>query len=243
MATSTGNGIDATRLFGSLVESRRQKTSRLHVLTLQIALAVHALALGVVLVRSWLEIPPIDAPSVKVDFATVTPPPPPPPAPPKPAAPTPAPKQETPPPTGMVEPVEMPDIIVTERIPDPEPSSGVVGGVEGGVEGGVLGGVPGGVLDSGPFRIGGPATLPVLVHKVQPAYPPLAMNARVQGVVKLEALIRKDGSIADIRPLKKLSMGLTEAAIEAVRQWRYKPGELNGIPVDFYLEVEVLFRL
>ena len=237
--------LNGPSLFGSLIESRREQTSRLRVLTLQIAVAVHAVVLGVVLVRSWLEVPPIGEPSLQVDFANVTPPPPPPPpAPPKPATPQVEPRAEVPAPTEMLQPMEMPEIVDVERIPEPEPSSGVEGGVEGGVKGGVLGGVPGGVVQEvGPYRIGGPATPPMEVHKVQPVYPRLAQTARVQGVVVLEALIRRDGSVADIRPVKTLSMGLTEAAIEAVRQWRYRPAELNGVPVEYYLEVIVRFTL
>lgn len=245
MARAGAEALNESRLFESLVESRHERPSRLRILTLQIALAIHVVALGIILVRSWLEVPPIGEPSVKIDFATIAPPPPPPPAaPPKPVAPQVAPKSEVTPPTEMTQPLEMPEIIVTDRFPEPEPSFGVEGGVEGGVAGGVAGGIPGGVVqESGPYRVGGRATAPVRVHKVPPVYPRLAQTARVQGVVVLEALIRKDGSVADIRPVQELSMGLTEAAIEAVRQWRYEPGNLNGVPVEFFLVVTVSFRL
>lgn len=237
----------AKRLFGSLVESRRDRSPHGHFVALQIAIMAHALVFCFILVQHWLSVPPIAEPPLQVSFAHIAeppppPPPPPPPAPPKPVTPKVVPKVDVPPPTEMVEPIEMPEIIMTDPIPEDTLEVGVEGGVEGGVPGGVLGGVPGGT-PSGPYRLGGPATPPVLFHQVQPTYPPRALAARMQGVVRLEAIIRKDGTVGEIQTVKPLPMGLTEAAIDAVRQWRYKPGELNGTPVEFSLMVEVRFRL
>ena len=108
----------------------------------------------------------------------------------------------------------------------------MVGGVPGGVPGGAMGGVLGGMLSSTPVAI--PKAAPqrvrvsqgvsqgLLIHKVQPAYPPLARSARIQGSVVLQALIGKDGSIQNLRVVSGHPM-LTNSALEAVRQWKYKP--------------------
>ncbi len=81
-----------------------------------------------------------------------------------------------------------------------------------------------------------------LVHKVVPTYPPLARTARVQGAVILQAMISKSGTIEDLKLLSGHPM-LTAAAIEAVRQWRYRPYVLNGEPVEVETEITVNFSL
>ncbi len=81
-----------------------------------------------------------------------------------------------------------------------------------------------------------------LVHKVVPAYPPLARTARIQGVVILQAMISKSGAIENLRLLSGHPM-LAPAAIEAVRQWRYRPYILNGEPVEVETQITVNFSL
>jgi protein TonB len=81
-----------------------------------------------------------------------------------------------------------------------------------------------------------------LVHKVQPAYPALARSARIQGVVVLEAMISKQGTIENLRLLSGHPM-LAPAAIDAVRQWRYRPYILNGEPVEVETQITVNFAL
>jgi protein TonB len=77
---------------------------------------------------------------------------------------------------------------------------------------------------------------------VQPVYPPLARQARIQGKVLLQAVISKDGSIENLRLINGHPM-LTQAAMDAVKQWKYKPYLLNGEPVEVETQVEVNFTL
>lgn len=81
-----------------------------------------------------------------------------------------------------------------------------------------------------------------LIRKVQPAYPPLARAARIQGVVVLAAIIGKEGTIENLHVLSGHPM-LTAAAIDAVRQWRYRPYILNGEPVEVETQITVNFSL
>lgn len=144
-------------------------------------------------------------------------------------------------------------ILITEDKEQPVASSGVVGGVPGGVPGGQMGGVIGGIISSTPVavpkvatpqrvRVSAGVTEGLLIHKVQPQYPPLARSARIQGTVVLQAVIGKDGTIQNLRAVSGHPM-LTPAAIEAVKQWRYKPYFLNGEPVEVDTQITVNFTL
>jgi periplasmic protein TonB len=81
-----------------------------------------------------------------------------------------------------------------------------------------------------------------LIRKVQPVYPALARSARIQGVVLLQATISKEGTIENLRVLSGHPL-LTAAAIDAVRQWRYRPYVLNGVPVGVETQITVNFSL
>jgi protein TonB len=81
-----------------------------------------------------------------------------------------------------------------------------------------------------------------LIRRVQPIYPPLARSARVQGSVVLSALISKAGTIENLRALSGHPM-LVAAAIEAVRQWRYRPYILNAEPIEVETQITVSFSL
>lgn len=81
-----------------------------------------------------------------------------------------------------------------------------------------------------------------LIHKVLPTYPPLARSARIQGQVVLQAVISKQGVIENLRVLAGHPM-LVPAAIEAVRQWRYRPYVLNNEPVEVETQITVNFSL
>jgi protein TonB len=124
---------------------------------------------------------------------------------------------------------------------------GVIGGVIGGVLGGVPGGVPGGMLDQPLYAGFGGVTNPELIasSKKLPVYPELARRAKVQGQVILQAVVHKDGTVGEITVLKNpgAKLGFDEAAISAVKQWRYKPGLQNGKPVDVYFTIIVDFYL
>jgi periplasmic protein TonB len=189
----------------------------------------------------------------------VAPPPPPPPPPPPAAAPVKIVKQiqsdlvngQLRTPTKIPQKVQM---IKEDEAPPPEMSTGgVVGGVPGGVPGGQMGGVIGGIISSTPVAVPKVATPQrvrvslgvsqgLLVKRVQPNYPPLARQARIQGQVLLQAEISKDGTIENLRLISGHPM-LAPAAIEAVKQWRYRPYMLNGEPVAVETQVQVNFTL
>jgi protein TonB len=188
-----------------------------------------------------------------VEPAEVAPPPPPPPpppaaairTPPKPIAP-PAPIVED---TKLVAPIEVPEQIA----PEPEAfSTGLEGGVPGGVEGGVPGGVVGGVvggLPQGPahaeapvVRVGGKIVAPKLIKEVRPVYPDLALMARVSAIVIMEARVDIHGNVKQVTVLRGHQL-FDDAAVAAVKQWRYKPLLLNGVPTEFILTVTVAFRV
>jgi protein TonB len=82
----------------------------------------------------------------------------------------------------------------------------------------------------------------LLIRKVNPTYPPLARQARISGTVILRAVISKDGSIENLSLVSGHPM-LAPAAIDAVKQWKYKPYLLNGEPVEVDTEVQVNFTL
>jgi protein TonB len=117
----------------------------------------------------------------------------------------------------------------------------VVGGVVGGVPGGVLGGVLGGT-GTAPLVVGGDVTAPELIHRVEPEYPELARLGRLQGKVILEAIINKDGDVEQIKVLRG-NQQFNDAAMEAVRQWKYRPALQSGRPVAVYFTVVVEFSL
>jgi protein TonB len=94
----------------------------------------------------------------------------------------------------------------------------------------------------GPLRVGTGVAEAKLIFGPSPVYPPLAKIARSQGVVKLEATIAADGSIRNLRVVSGPPL-LVNAAIEAVRQWRYRPTLLNGVAVEVLTEIDVNFSL
>ena len=135
-------------------------------------------------------------------------------------------------------------------------------GVLGGVPGGVVGGAPIGVLSAVPSS---PHSVPVLskipdpapvkrirvasrvveanlIHDVPPQYPPEAGRARIEGAVVLLATIGTDGSVKDVRIESGLPI-LAQAAIDAVRQWRYKPYLIDGEPVEVDSRITINFTL
>jgi len=81
-----------------------------------------------------------------------------------------------------------------------------------------------------------------LIHRVQPEYPALAKQARIQGTVVLRAVINREGTIQDLQVLSGHPL-LVQAAINAVRQWRYRPYYLNDQAVEVETQVTVNFTL
>jgi len=210
-----------------------------------LSLAAHAAAVLAILAATILG--PVVLPglaSANPDYYIITlPPPPPPPAPRPPssepsvtppnpnAAPTEAPVGIAPEPetpfdlgpaidlgTGVVPGITTIDAIVGEPPPPPRP------------------------VVQEPVRPGGNVRPPTKVHDVAPVYPPLALAARVQGSVILEAIIDTDGRVQSVRVLRSPPT-LAAAAVEAVRQWQYTPTLLNGTPVPVIMTVTVMFQL
>lgn len=92
------------------------------------------------------------------------------------------------------------------------------------------------------FRISQGVSEGMLTRRVQPVYPPQAFQMRVQGAVEMEAVISKTGSIANVKVLRGDAV-LSRAAVNAVRQWKYKPYYLNGEPVEVQTQITVNFKL
>jgi protein TonB len=90
--------------------------------------------------------------------------------------------------------------------------------------------------------VGGDIKEPKLLNRVEPTYPTIAKTAKVQGLVIIEATIGTDGRVKDAHVLRPVPL-LDEAALAAVKQWRYTPTSLGGVPVEVLLVVTVNFTL
>lgn len=151
--------------------------------------------------------------------------------------------------------------IIKEDDTPPPMISGVVGGVPGGVPGGSVGGVIGGIISAAPvapppppkveapkpaapqrIRVGGNVQKAMQLFTPSPVYPPLAKQARIQGVVKLNAVISKEGAIEQLTVVSGHPL-LIPSALEAVKKWRYKPTLLNSEPVEVVTQIDVNFTL
>jgi len=137
-----------------------------------------------------------------------------------------------------------------------EPASEGPPSMDGLVAGGIPGGVPNAVLTEmaravpptvtkpapQKLRISSGVAAGMLVYQLKPQYPELAMQARIQGTVVLQAVIGKDGTVRDLRLISGHPM-LAPAAIEAVKRWRYRPYLLNNEPVEVDTQINVNFTL
>jgi periplasmic protein TonB len=113
-------------------------------------------------------------------------------------------------------------------------------------EGGGMGGGRGGGIGSGvgPYVVGNGVKPPVPVYQPLPAYTEEARKARAEGVVSIQAIVRKDGTVDSFKVIRGLGFGLDESAINTIAtKWRFKPGTLNGVAVDVQANIEVSFRL
>jgi TonB family protein len=97
--------------------------------------------------------------------------------------------------------------------------------------------------DDAPLRVGGDVQPPVLIEHIEPTYTKEALRAQISGIVIIEAVIGRDGLVKNASVLKPLPFGLDHAAIDAVKQWKFKPGTLAGKPVDVIFVLEVNFKL
>jgi protein TonB len=223
--------------------------------------------IGVIVVAILIPMIYFDAlPKSQLSSFLVAPPPPPPPPPPPAAAPPHVikviPRQFD---AGrLMAPKVVPKevaMIKEEELPPPS-SGGVVGGVPGGVPGGTAGGVIGGIIGGVPtaappppppppapkpvtpqrIRVGGNVQQAKLIRQPKPIYPPLAKQARISGVVRLNAIIGKDGTIQNLTVASGHPL-LVPAAMEAVKQWVYQPTLLNGEAVEVVTQIDVNFTL
>ena len=236
----------------SLIESgNKLKTKRLGTTILSFLLQVGLICILILIPLIYTDALP------KGDLMTfLVAPPPPPPPPPPPAAAIKVVKIQSEVINGQLRtPTKIPNKVqmIKEEEAPPDMGAGVPGGAPGGIPGGSTGGVMGGILGSANAAIPKVATpqrvrvstgvaTGLLIKKVTPNYPQLAKQARIQGTVVLQAEISKDGTIQNLQLISGHPM-LAPAAIEAVKQWRYKPYLLNGEPVAVETTVQVNFSL
>jgi protein TonB len=101
-----------------------------------------------------------------------------------------------------------------------------------------------GTGDGGVYTIGGGVTMPQILQQTTPSYTDDAIKSKVQGIVILQAVIRKDGTVDSFKVLRGLGYGLEEKAIQEIAaNWRFRPGTLKGRPVDVLATIEVQFNL
>ena len=92
-------------------------------------------------------------------------------------------------------------------------------------------------------RPGNGVTMPRLVREVKPNYPDSVKKEGIQGIVTLEAVVKKDGTVGDVKVKKPLHPELDEEAVKAMKQWEFLPGTQEGKPVDVVVDVEMTFTL
>jgi TonB family protein len=110
-------------------------------------------------------------------------------------------------------------------------------------EGSGIGPGSGGGTGGGPYRPGSGITPPAIIREVKPDYSEEARRRAIAGDVVLEIVVRRDGTVGNIKLLQGLGAGLDQRAIDAVRQWRFAPALRYGTPVDVMVEVAVEFKL
>jgi protein TonB len=157
----------------------------------------------------------------------------------------------------LVAPTKVPDkvaVIVEDPNADLPSASSVAGAVPGGTAPPGFGNLlknappppPPPKVEKAPtpsrIRVGGNVAAASLIRKIQPVYPQLAKQARVQGSVHFTAIIGKDGTIQNLQLIGGHPL-LVQAAQDAVKQWLYKPTLLNGEPVEVVTQIDVNFTL
>jgi periplasmic protein TonB len=222
--------------------------------TLPIAYIFEVIVIGVLIIVPLMQTDALPKAQLMTFLAA---PPPPPPPPPPPAKAPPIVVHHVSVADLMKAPTVIPKTISKIKEQPVVQSAGVVGGVAGGMPGGSAGGVLGGIIggvSAGPpppppppkapqrIRVGGQVENAKLIYHPNPEYPPLAKMARIQGTVRLEAIIAKDGTIQDLKVLSGHPL-LVKSALDAVKQWRYQPTLLNGEPVEVVTEIDVNFTL
>lgn len=98
-------------------------------------------------------------------------------------------------------------------------------------------------MPEGPIEMTAEIRKPERLYAPQPRYTELARRARIQGTVIMRAVIDRQGDVTELELLRGLSMGLSEASLETVRQWKFKPATLHGKPISVYFNLTVHFKL
>lgn len=235
----------------TLVASNRRREVKRKLATLPAALAVHALALGFVMVGQLWAVSDVTEPYVPVIFVAPSPPP---------ALGDPGCKGRT-----SVKPphpvVHQPEVQIA-AVPSepakagppadlPDDPNAIKGGVSEGNHNGVTGGVPPWKDEPPaeepppevPILISPSVVAPVPMVRMLPAYPEVARRLRKEGVVIVQATIDREGNVIGTHVLKDIGLGCGDAAEEAIRGWRYRPATLDGRPVSVYLTVTINFEL
>lgn len=225
-------------------------------LSMVVAMAAHTVAIAALIVIPLLQstsLPPLPKGPLSVVLEAPAPPPPSPP-PPKGSAHPPAPERarQSPPPAtqALVAPTTIPEKIEV----DPDIDIGLEWGPDDGIEGGDQNAVsngdfigPGegggaGTATPQPIKVGGAIPQPRLIKRVEPRYPAIAIAARVQGTVVLEATTDTNGRVVAVKVTTSIPL-LNQAAIDAVEQWVYAPVYLKGRPQPVIFTVRVVFSL
>lgn len=94
-----------------------------------------------------------------------------------------------------------------------------------------------------PYRVGGDVKAPVVIRRVEPMYTEEARERRISGIVIIEAIIDRTGRVTDAKVLKPLPYGLDQMALDAIRQWEFRPATLNGEPVEVFFNLTMNFKL
>jgi periplasmic protein TonB len=144
---------------------------------------------------------------------------------------------------------------VLHQIPNAIPSVAPAATTEsagGGEPAGLPTGTPGGIGTTeapsapdaaGPIPVGAGVQAPVVIHRVDPLYPQIALRGRMNGWVVLQCIIDKTGHIRDVRVVHSSFAAFEQPAIDAVQQWLFAPGTLNGQAVDVIFELTVKFQV
>jgi protein TonB len=223
------------------------------------AVTIHA-GLLVVLISIPLLRVDVPLPQLPTIMAFVSPSPAaPPPAPPPPALQRRNSPEQPEQPEGLVpsQSVTAPTLETSDVKAEPTTGNGGVaaeGGVEGGAQGGTSGGIVGGLVTAqpppppppapaAPVRITGQLVTPALLNRVEPVYPAAASEAHLSGSVILEVVVDTQGRVESVKVLRSRHPWLDNAAIQAIREWRYSPLVLNGSPTPFVLTVTFTFHV
>ena len=245
----------------SMIEANRMKSGS-KLLDIVISLTVNLTMLSAPILAGLYFTDTINLKQFAATFLVVPPPPPPPPPPAAVVVRSAAPTRRVFENAGkLLAPTVSPkNVAELKEAPLPmDTDAGMIGGVPGGVAGGSMGGVIGGVIGGvktaaampiapkenkpkEPVRVGGRVREPELIKRVEPNYPVLARQTHLAGVVLIDAVIDENGNVGEMKVVSGHPL-LLQSAVNAVRQWKYKPTYLNDVPVPVQLIITVTFRL